>query len=166
MNAATALWGRCVICERRQMKNNSFKRFRCPVRVWDTVTSQRTTRGLCASAVDLVYTANSCVPWARQWSSHGAVAATLLRFYCMLFRTQSHDAYFVHVKSARRRMTFYNVPGDPITTNEDAVALSRFCRSLYCVNFGVLHFFKDAAGSIQGRSSGVIGVLRTFKLKS
>lgn len=71
----------------------------------------------------------------------------------------------MHVKSARRRMTFYNIPGDLTTTNEDAIALSRCCMKLYCVNFGVLHFFKDAAGSIQGRSSGVIGVLRTVKLK-
>lgn len=65
--------------------------------------------------------------------------------------------YCVHAQTARRRTPFYNVLGDPTATNADALALFRRCRRPYCMCFGILHFFKDAAGAPSGHSPGMTG---------
>uniref|UniRef100_K1QSD6 Uncharacterized protein n=1 Tax=Magallana gigas TaxID=29159 RepID=K1QSD6_MAGGI len=45
------------------------------------------------------------------------------------------------VTSANPRATL-NVQGDPIATDEDAVAVLRRCRRLFCVYLGVLHYLR------------------------
>lgn len=71
---------------------------------------------------------------------HGDPTSFLLRFY--FIRTQSNGTVFVHAQSARRRVAFYNVVGDSIATNEDAVVLLRCCRRLFCLYLGVLRYLR------------------------
>lgn len=99
----------------------------------DAVSYQGTPRGLYASAIDLSLrlhndklfsiSAPTRFLW-RCWRPNGTLTATSLLFYCVLIRTQSHGAYFVHIYSMCHRMTFFDFRGNPTATNEDAIALT------------------------------------------
>lgn len=130
MNAATGFWGRCVNAAKDKKLVQTVL---IMMRSERAIETQLYPKGLLEISVQAQLT---YIPSARQrscWRLYGAVTATSLRFYCVLIRTQSHAANFVHVQSTRRRLAFYNFRGDPNATNEDAAALLRRCRRLYCV---------------------------------
>lgn len=134
------------------MKNNSFKRSGSAVRArlrCSDITKE-SERSLCKR--DRLITASTLRLAAFLESANGALVALLetlrrchgdltpflLRFYQNTEPRRVLCAY----SNARRRMAFYNVLGDPTTTNEDAFALLRRCRRLYCVYLGVLHYLR------------------------
>lgn len=103
----------------------------------DAGTPQTTQKGQCKRnrlitvsilrSYELLERANRAL--VAPWRPNGARTATELHFYCIFILLQIFGANFVHVL------------GNHSTKNKDAVASLRHSRKLYCLFFGVLHYY-------------------------